>query len=158
MVFSTHKISRVTGLKTLSGGYEMTVQLPGGAINLLAVHPTSPTQNVEGWRADHQTILHAAEAAQGATVLAGDFNATMDHAPVRTLLGDGFSDAATQAKSRWQPTWPASDKVMLLGIPLPSMLQLDHVFVDDHLRAVHTDTVSIDGTDHRALIARLVQR
>jgi endonuclease/exonuclease/phosphatase (EEP) superfamily protein YafD len=86
-------------------------------------------------------------------VIAGDLNATMDHVPMRALVGSGFADAATQADSRWQPTWPADGQVSRFGFALPSLVPIDHVLVKGALRAVRTESVEIDGTDHRALVA-----
>jgi endonuclease/exonuclease/phosphatase (EEP) superfamily protein YafD len=86
-------------------------------------------------------------------MIVGDLNATMDHVPMRTLVGIGFEDAATQAHSQFQPTWPAAGQVSRLGIVVPSLVPIDHVFVSSGLRALHTDSVTVQGTDHRALLA-----
>jgi len=106
----------------------------------------------------HPELASAAVAASGPTLVAGDFNATLDHQPMRELDGRGFQDAAALANSGWQPTWPASDEVSILGVPVPAMLQLDHVVVDDAFGVVDTEAVSIRGTDHRAVVATLALR
>jgi endonuclease/exonuclease/phosphatase (EEP) superfamily protein YafD len=72
---------------------------------------------------------------------------------MRALVASGYSDAATQAHSRWQPTWPASGQVTRFGVPLPSLVPIDHVLVKGGLHALRTESVEIDGTDHRALVA-----
>ena len=41
------------------------------------------------------------------------------------------------------------------GVPIPPLMALDHVLVRGPLHATDTQTVSIAGTDHRALIATL---
>jgi endonuclease/exonuclease/phosphatase (EEP) superfamily protein YafD len=84
-------------------------------------------------------------------------NATMDHASLRGLVTDGFQDAATQARSGWQPTWPSAGEVSGFGVPAPPLIAIDHVLVRGGLRAVRTTTYEVDGTDHRALVARLVR-
>ncbi len=86
-------------------------------------------------------------------MLVGDLNATMDHLPMRTLVGIGFEDAATQADSRWQPTWPAAGEVSRLGFAVPSLVPIDHVFLSSGLRALRTESVTVPGSDHRALVA-----
>ena len=86
-------------------------------------------------------------------MIVGDLNATMDHAPMRELVGRGYDDAATQAASGWQPTWPAAGEVSRFGLAVPSLLPIDHVFLSTGLRAVSTESVTIAGTDHRALVA-----
>nr|WP_302053615.1 endonuclease/exonuclease/phosphatase family protein [Nocardioides panacis] len=126
---------------------------PAGRVHLIAVHPRPPVGDVSGWRMDHGVIRHAARATSERTLIVGDLNATMDHVPMRALVGSGFEDAATQADSRWQPTWPAAGEVSRLGFPVPSMVPIDHVLVSSGLRALRTDTVTVEGTDHRALLA-----
>ena len=44
-------------------------------------------------------------------ILAGDFNATLDHAELRALLDRGYIDAADAAGEGWTPTWPARHQV-----------------------------------------------
>jgi endonuclease/exonuclease/phosphatase (EEP) superfamily protein YafD len=39
------------------------------------------------------------------------------------------------------------------GVAVPSMIPIDHVFLSAGLRALRTESVTIDGTDHRALVA-----
>lgn len=156
MVFSAHRLSEVTALDTKFQGFSMRVRLPKDALTLLAVHPPPPTGDALEWRADHATIRRAAAATNGTTVVAGDLNATLDHLPLRELDGRGLKDAAELADSGWQPTWPASGEVSLLGVGVPPMLAIDHVLVDDSLAVIDTAAVSVPGTDHRALLATLV--
>ncbi|HZJ07619.1 MAG TPA: endonuclease/exonuclease/phosphatase family protein [Nocardioidaceae bacterium] len=156
MVFSVHRLSDVTALDTKFQGFSMRVRLPKDALTLLAVHPPPPTGDALEWRADHATIRRAAAATNGTTVVAGDLNATLDHMPLREFDGRGLKDAAELADSGWQPTWPASGEVSLLGVGVPPMLAIDHVLVDDSLAVVDTAAVSVPGTDHRALFATLV--
>jgi endonuclease/exonuclease/phosphatase (EEP) superfamily protein YafD len=158
MVFSRYRISGVTALDTKFRGFSMRVRAPGGGIDLIAVHPPPPMLDATQWRADHDAIRQAAAAATGPTVIAGDLNATLDHLPMRELEGRGFADAAAEANSGWQPTWPDADRVSLLGIRVPTILAIDHVLTDDGFDAVQTETSQVPGTDHRALVATLVRR
>ena len=153
MVFSAYPLQKVRRLDTAFGSYGMDVRLPGGRVHLLAVHPRPPIGDVMQWRTDHRAIRQAARGRPGRTMIVGDLNATMDHAPLRELVGRGYDDAATRATSGWQPTWPAAGEVSRFGIPVPSLLTIDHVFLSAGLRAVSTESVTIEGTDHRALVA-----
>lgn len=155
MVFSSHQLDRVAPLDTSFVGLEMRVALPDGSITLLAVHPRPPTGDARDWRSDHAAVRRAASDAAGPTVIAGDLNATGDHEPMRELEGRGFEDAAELARSGWQPTWPAAGELSFLGVSVPSMLAIDHVLVTEEIAALHTESVTVTGTDHRALVARL---
>ena len=92
-------------------------------------------------------------------MIVGDLNATMDHAPMRELVGRGFRDAATEARSRWQPTWqptwPSAGVVARFGVTVPPLVAIDHVLVAEGLRALATRTYPVRGTDHLALVATL---
>src|SRR4051794_26502659 len=153
MVFATAPLRRVTRLDTGLGSYAMDVRLPGGAVRLLAVHPRPPL-DVGEWWADQRVVRQAARGPEGRTMIVGDLNATMDHAPMRELVGRGYADAATQAASGWQPTWPAAGQVRRFGVPLPSLVAIDHVLLSDGLRAAGTETETIPRPDHPAPVAQ----
>jgi len=155
MVFSAYPLRDVRRVGTAFGSYRMTVHPPGGRLRLLAVHPRPPVGSAGPWRQDQLAVRSAARALSGPTVVVGDFNATMDHNPMRELVGRGYHDAATQARSGWQPTWPASGEVTRLGVPVPSLLPIDHVLTREGPRATATRTYTVADTDHRALLAVL---
>jgi endonuclease/exonuclease/phosphatase family metal-dependent hydrolase len=87
---------------------------------------------------------------QGEVIVAGDFNSTLDHADFRRLLGGraGYHDAATQAGEAFVPTYPAQP----VDFPL---IGLDHALLSRSVRAHGLVTVSISGSDHRAIVADL---
>jgi endonuclease/exonuclease/phosphatase (EEP) superfamily protein YafD len=153
VVFSRYPLRRVQRLDTSFGSYAMDVRTPRGRVHLVAAHSRPPVGDVSDWRYDQGVIRHAARATSERTMIVGDLNATMDHLPMRTLVGIGFQDAATQADSQWQPTWPAAGEVSRLGFSLPSLVPIDHVLLSSGLRALRTDSATVEGTDHRALVA-----
>jgi endonuclease/exonuclease/phosphatase (EEP) superfamily protein YafD len=155
MAFAKGRLRAVTRLDTGFAGYAMDLRLPDGPVHLLAVHPRAPLGDAEDWRADQLAVRRAARGAAGRTMIVGDLNATMDHAPMRELVGRGYQDAATQARSGWQPTWPSAGQVTRFGVPVPPLLAIDHVLLSDGLRSVDTETVTIPGTDHRALVVEV---
>ena len=158
MVFSHGPIRHVKPVPTRFASYSLDVGLGSGrgTLHLLAVHPHPPTGDIGGWHADQALVRRAAAGLSRPAVIAGDFNATMDHASMRELAGRGYDDAATQARSGWQPTWPSAGMVSLASIDVPSLVTIDHVMARG-LRATHTSTYPIDGTDHRALVATLAR-
>lgn len=151
VVVSRRPITRVEPLDTAFGGWSMSI----GDLTLMAVHPRPPVGDASGWSDDHRVIRRAAYDRPGPAVIVGDLNATTDHRVLRELEGRGWSDAATQAGSGWQPTWPADGEMEVGGVRLPPLVAIDHVLVNEHLHAVETETVAVEGTDHRALVAIL---
>jgi endonuclease/exonuclease/phosphatase (EEP) superfamily protein YafD len=125
---------------------------PGGRhARLVCAHPKAPMppwrrRSVVRWRED----LSALPAPGGPPVImAGDFNATLDHAQLRALLRRGYVDAASQTGDGLTPTWgPRPD----LG---PGLVTIDHVLADQRC-AVHATAIHhLAGGDHRALYAEL---
>lgn len=155
MVFSVHRLRPVARIPTSTPGYAMDVDLDGRRVRLVAVHPISPNNGIARWAADQELVRQTATSADGPTLVVGDFNATMDHQPLRELVGSGFRDAATEARSGWQPTWPSAGEVEMFGLRLPPLFALDHVFLGGSLRASWTRTVTVEGTDHRALVVQV---
>ncbi len=82
-------------------------------------------------------------------VLAGDFNATFDHAALRAVLGLGYDDAACAVGRGLAWTW----RPLRLRFP---RLALDHVLVDPRIGVASVDLVPVAGSDHRAVVAELV--
>ncbi|WP_434089803.1 endonuclease/exonuclease/phosphatase family protein [Micromonospora echinofusca] len=128
-----------------------TVAVPGApAVRVESAHPSAPyaLDQVGHWRADLAAQPPATPDGP-LRILAGDFNATLDHAPLRALLDTGYVDAADQAGAGLVGTWGPYD-----GDPIPSVV-IDHVLVDRRI-AVRAVTVHrVPGSDHRAVLAEL---
>lgn len=123
------------------------VALPGGPVEVVVVHPVAPVPpTVREWEAGIAT-LPPAPSDGPPRILAGDFNATLDHAVFRRLLDTGYTDAAAQTGDGLVPTWP-----MRL---LPPLVPIDHVLTDGRGEAVATRVLDVPGSDHRALFAEL---
>lgn len=157
MVFSRYPLEDVTPVRVSKWAWQMEVGAPM-PFSLLGLHTSQPMGWPTTWRADFALIAGVVRKTSGPLVVAGDFNATLDHEPMRRLLGLGLADAARQANSGWQPTWPgATDAAgaMPFGI---SLVALDHVLTTKAFSAVSTRTYRVPGSDHRALVARLALR
>lgn len=125
-----------------------------GDLTLVAAHPSAPLDAAD-WTHD-QGVLRDAVATHRPDLLVGDLNATLDHAPLRAVLGEGYRDAAEEAGSGtlgWQPTWPSGGQVRVLGIAVPGVVAIDHVLLGEGWTTTGTHTVVLPGTDHRALVA-----
>jgi endonuclease/exonuclease/phosphatase family metal-dependent hydrolase len=149
MAFATTPLTDAGQLATPLGSWSFTM----GDLSVLAVHPTYPV-DASGWVHDQGVVLDAVTDGEPDLVL-GDFNATVDHQPLRTLADEGYRDAGELANDGWHPTWPADGGFDLLGMPLA---QIDHVLVGDRLAAVDMDTVAVPGSDHRAVVATVARK
>lgn len=136
-------------------GAVRVVPVVAGGPTLAAVHATPPMEafGYDTWvRTVTAAAALAAPSAAGAerpsAIVAGDFNATLDHQPLQDL--GGAVDAARAAGVGAQGTWP-SDWPALLGAPI------DHVLFDPaawSVAAAHT--VQSGDSDHRGLVVELV--
>jgi endonuclease/exonuclease/phosphatase (EEP) superfamily protein YafD len=125
--------------------------LGGRPVTLTAVHPLAPTNGHAGiWQRELTLIGQALAAVDEPQVVAGDFNASRDHRPLRDLLVAGFRDCADSGQSRSWPgfTWPAA------GGMLPVM-RLDHVLVSRTATVRMTRTLRVPHTDHHGVLAAI---
>jgi endonuclease/exonuclease/phosphatase (EEP) superfamily protein YafD len=122
----------------------------GHAVRLQLAHPMPPLPGqLDVWRRELGALRDFADDHAGApTVLAGDFNASQDHAAFRRVLDTGLRDAARLAGSDRTPTWPART-VPVLGA------QIDHVLVSADFAAHDARFLDLTDTDHRALLVDL---
>ena len=152
MVFANVRLGDATRLDP--SGVSWSVRL--GKHTLFAVHPHPPT-DIARWRRDHH-LLRTAVDDRDPDLVVGDFNATRDHPPMRTLADAGYRSATELANEGWQPTWPTHGGPSFLGIPLPNVVQIDDVLVGPAFAAVDTYTVDIPETDHRAVVAEVAAK
>ena len=150
MLFADVELTAAEPIASRNGAYRVRVGTPE-PFWLVGVHTSQPLARPAEWAKDWRAIHAAVRALDGDRVVAGDFNATLDHRPVRDLLGLGLTDAARQANSGWQPTWPS------LGFPF-ALIAVDHVLVPPGLDTTATWTPHVRGTDHRALVVGLRRR
>lgn len=128
------------------------VSIPGAApIEVLTLHLAAPLPGgVSDWRHDLKTLAGWMKRQRGEVIVAGDFNSTLDHADFRRLLGGprDYRDAATQAGVALVRTYPAQP------VDLP-LIGLDHALLAGRVTAQGLVTVSIRGSDHRAIVTQL---
>ncbi|MCW2785896.1 MAG: hypothetical protein JWP74_2413 [Marmoricola sp.] len=156
VVFSSYPLSAGVPVPLRHHSYAIRVQAPR-PFWLVAVHMAQPLDAPGEWRAGWGVLNDLLPTLKGPVVVAGDFNTTVFHGPMRQLLGNGFSDAARTANSGWQPTWP-SGSLLLPGMPSGlGLMAIDHVITNGSFKAVSTDAYDVDGSDHRALVARLAR-
>jgi endonuclease/exonuclease/phosphatase (EEP) superfamily protein YafD len=118
-------------------------------VEIYAVHPVAPQTpgRTGAWRSDLRALPPASSTPL--RILAGDFNATLDHAELRRVIGTGYVDAAAQVGAGLEPTWPQGQR-------FPPPVTIDHVLADHRIGVRAVSVHTIPGTDHRAVFAELV--
>jgi endonuclease/exonuclease/phosphatase (EEP) superfamily protein YafD len=121
----------------------------GPDVELTAVHampPSTSPDDVRRWSADLAALPDPEDGVL--RVLAGDFNASMDHAAFRRVLARGYRDAAREAGRAMGWTWAP------LRTRFPR-LAIDHVLIDPRIGVASVDIVAVGGSDHRSIVAEL---
>jgi endonuclease/exonuclease/phosphatase (EEP) superfamily protein YafD len=128
------------------------LDLPSGQfVQLACIHaappkpPWSPGATAR-WRSQLSGLPAPGDSPR---ILAGDFNATLDHAQFRRLLRRGYLDAASQAGNGLSATWGPQRGRRL------TLLAIDHVLIDRRWAVLTTSAHWLAGSDHRALYAEL---
>jgi endonuclease/exonuclease/phosphatase family metal-dependent hydrolase len=132
----------------------VTVHVPGAQpVPVESVHPVPPARGdrIADWTAGLRGQTPATPDGM-ARVLAGDFNATLDHAELRRLIDTGYRDAASVVGRGLTPTWPYAGG--LQGVAPP--VAIDHILVDRRIGVRTFDAYTVANTDHRSIIANLV--
>lgn len=115
-----------------------------------AVHPRSPRlfRSNAPWRDDLDALRPLCRAGD---VVAGDFNATPDHSQMRALHDADCRSAAVEAGKGWRATWSGGP----FGFVRPT---LDHVLTSGRWTSASAEILPLPGSDHRAVVARIVPR
>ncbi|MFI7700300.1 endonuclease/exonuclease/phosphatase family protein [Nonomuraea sp. NPDC049480] len=153
-IYAKHPVTELTGLFTAIG-HNMpaaSMTLPGGSkVEIVAIHPNPPLGRMEAeWNAALRALPSPSEGRAGSAirVLAGDFNASLDHRAFRDLLDRGYVDAADQVGKGLVPTWPNFRAI-------PPIIAIDHVVADRRVAVRRVEVADVPGTDHRGVFAEL---
>ncbi|MGA4840707.1 endonuclease/exonuclease/phosphatase family protein [Streptomyces sp. G45] len=150
VILSTVPLKPATGVRGTLGMPGAVADVKGVPVRVQLAHPMPPTPGgVARWRRELGALRDFAADGDGrATILAGDFNATQDHAAFRGVLDAGLRDAARQAGAARTPTWPSL-------LPRPFGTQIDHVLTTPDFAARDARVLDVPHTDHRALLVTL---
>ncbi|MFD1939472.1 MULTISPECIES: endonuclease/exonuclease/phosphatase family protein [Nonomuraea] len=149
-LYAKHPLTELKGLFTPIG-HNMpaaTVTLPSGArAQVVAIHPNPPLGRMTAeWNASLAAMPPPSPDVM--RVLAGDFNASLDHRAMRDLLAKGYIDAGEAAGEGLTPTWPH-------GRLIPPLITIDHVLADRRMGVARVEVRDVPRTDHRAVFAEL---
>lgn len=125
-------------------------EVRGHDVRLQLAHPMPPLPGqVDVWKRELGALRDfAAGQADESVVLAGDFNASQDHAAFRRLLDTGLRDAARLAGDARTPSWPARTAPTFGA-------QIDHVLLSADFAAEEARFLDLRDTDHRALLVQI---
>lgn len=125
-------------------------EVRGRAVRLQLAHPMPPLPGqVDVWRRELGALRDFATGHRSrSTILAGDFNASQDHAAFRDILDTGLRDAARLAGADRTPSWPARTAPTLGA-------QIDHVLLSPDFSAPTARFLDLADTDHRALLVEI---
>jgi endonuclease/exonuclease/phosphatase family metal-dependent hydrolase len=146
---------RQAGSERNRGGFQQAygiIEPPGaGPLLVESAHPMAPwAPKVNGdWRQD-LAAEPPADPHGTPRILLGDFNSTLDHAPLRRLIATGYRDAGAATGQGLVPTWPYAEHP---GIP---RVTIDHVLVDRRIGVRAMSVHRIPQSDHRAIVAELI--
>ncbi|MFF9770369.1 endonuclease/exonuclease/phosphatase family protein [Streptomyces sp. NPDC014636] len=151
LILSRFPLTPAAGVAGTMGMPGAVADVRGHAVRLQLAHPMPPLPGQVGlWRRELGRLRAFAAAGAGTpTVLAGDFNASQDHAAFRHILDTGLSDAARLADHDRTPSWP-SRTASVIGA------QIDHVLLSQDFTVTHAHVLPVSGTDHRALLTDLI--
>jgi endonuclease/exonuclease/phosphatase (EEP) superfamily protein YafD len=141
---------RAEGMRMNKGGFgQARAELSGVLIE--SVHPRAPydAETTRLWREDFPDEPRATPDGP-LRILAGDFNATLDHSILRDLISSGYRDAAATVGQGLTGTWGPYD-----GDRIPPVT-LDHVLADRRIGVAEVRVFPISKSDHRAVLAVLV--
>jgi endonuclease/exonuclease/phosphatase family metal-dependent hydrolase len=130
-----------------------TVQPPeAGPVMAESAHPVAPysLQILGEWRAD--LLAQPRPDSNGPPrIVLGDFNATLDHKPLREVIARGYRNAADADGAGLVGTWGAYSR---RGPSLPPVT-IDHVLVDRRIGVRDVEVNGVPGSDHRSVLASL---
>jgi endonuclease/exonuclease/phosphatase (EEP) superfamily protein YafD len=149
-ILSTHPLEKARGVPGELSMPGAVARIAGVRLRLQVAHPMPPMPGqLDVWRTELGRLRgYAAGRGDEPTLIAGDFNATQDHAAFRALLDTGMRDSARAAGAPRTPSWPSATTPVLGA-------QIDHVLVSDALRPRTARFLDLPDTDHRALLVDL---
>jgi endonuclease/exonuclease/phosphatase (EEP) superfamily protein YafD len=150
VILSRYPLKAAAGVPGTMGMPGAVADVKGHDVRVQLAHPMPPLPRQVGlWRSELGELRDFAAAGRSQpTILAGDFNATQDHAAFRRILDTGLHDSARLTGKSRAPSWPSR-------VRPPLGTQIDHVLVSEEFSPHTARFVELADTDHRALLVDL---
>jgi len=129
--------------------FVVDVVTPNGPVTFVVVHTVAPIDSTSTgiWSRELGEVASLVRGLHGPIVVLGDFNATLGNKALTDVVDAGhLTDTLNATGDGYAMTWPANRRV------LPPVVRPDHVFVGRGVVALDGHTVSVHGSDHRAII------
>ncbi|NGO14991.1 endonuclease/exonuclease/phosphatase family protein [Streptomyces sp. HC44] len=150
VILSRYPLKPAPGVRGTMGMPGATADVKGNEVRVQLAHPMPPLPaHVDDWRRELDALRdYAAADKTRPTILAGDFNASQDHAAFRRILDTGLRDGARLTGDSRTPTWPARTTPAFGA-------QIDHVLVSQDFSANRARFLDLENTDHRSVLLDL---
>ncbi|WP_051326077.1 endonuclease/exonuclease/phosphatase family protein [Glycomyces tenuis] len=157
-LYSLHPLERLESSEPDGIFYQIAAEatLPDGSkARFMAVHTAAPArpERIPQWEADFAQLPRP--VGDVPWVLAGDFNATLDHRLLREAVEWGYTDAAETTGEGLAATWRPIEGGYLGGFVRPPAVTLDHVLVDERIAVSDFEVLEKDGSDHAPVLATI---
>ncbi|HET6857858.1 MAG TPA: endonuclease/exonuclease/phosphatase family protein [Streptomyces sp.] len=149
-ILSAFPLDPAPGLASALAMPGAVARIGGRDVHLQLAHPLPPVPGgVDSWRTELAALRDYAAGVRGQpAIVAGDFNASQDHAAFRAILDAGrLRDGATAGGAFRTPSWPAA--ATRVGT------QIDHVLTSDDFSIRSARFLTLSNTDHRSLLVEL---
>lgn len=148
-IYSRHPI--VDRTRLVLGGrphLQVTLRIGDDEVTVIGVHTLQPLARLSTLQEQLADLSDLADTVDGPLVMAGDFNATRQHAPFRALMETRMRDAHLESGRGRATSWRDGGR-------LPPLALLDHVLVSDGVAVEATAERDVPGSDHRAVVATI---
>ncbi|GAB3226183.1 endonuclease/exonuclease/phosphatase family protein [Glycomyces halotolerans] len=157
-LYSRHPVERLERYEPDGTFHQVAaeVTLPDDtSVRFMAVHTAAPLnrERIPEWERDFEQLPRP--EADVPWILAGDFNATLDHHAMRELIASGYVDAADATGEGLAATWRPIDGGRLRGLLRPPPITLDHVLVDERIAVLDLEVLDKRGSDHAPVVASI---
>ncbi|MFM7685959.1 MAG: endonuclease/exonuclease/phosphatase family protein [Actinomycetota bacterium] len=127
---------------------DVTVQVAGTVVRVLAVHTSPPTHDAAYWGRQLRAVRDRAARGDVRTLVVGDFNGSRWHPSFRALLDSGWTDTHEAMGRGWSVSWPTDE-----GWLPPTFVRLDHALFGKGLSPTTLRDLDVPGGYHRGFTA-----